>query len=201
MRPSSAPTRRDFLKNSALGTAALGAVGGEQLTAADDTAARSKAKSKIRIGTRINPAWMRSAQDNDLRFLKQIGVDYVDIELDMIQGYRETGLITKEAFKEIRSRFDAVGLKIERANSTLPHYVHAHVGRSEGQREIDNLRKCAEMVVEAECPVFGIQACQATAHLQGGGGRTGWSRSRVGRQLFGLDIEASRNVQPAYQVT
>lgn len=202
MRPSIPRTRRDFLRQSTLGTAALGAMGAERLAAADDSVARTKPKSKIRIGTRINPAWMRSENDNDLRFLKQIGVDYVDIELDMIPGYRETGLFTKSAFKELRSRFDAVGLKIERANSTLPHYTNAHIGRTEGQREIDNLRKCAELVVEAECPVFGIQACQATAHLKGGG-RAGWSRKQ-GRGGYGysaFDIEASKKVTPAYRVT
>ncbi len=183
-----------------MGTAALGAATGSAGADTDSTA-RGKARSKIRIGTRINSAWLRSEQDNDLRFLKQLGVDYVDIELDLIPGYRETGLITRAALQELRARFDVVGLKIERANTTLPHYLNAHLGRPEGQREIDQLRKCAEVIVAAECPVFGIQACQASAHLPRGA-RAGWSRQR-GRGGYGypaFSAEAARNVQPAYRV-
>ena len=43
-------------------------------------------KHRIRIGTRISPAWLRSPNDGDLRFLKQIGVDALDIELVMVKG-------------------------------------------------------------------------------------------------------------------
>jgi len=198
-----ASTRREFLKQSTLATATAATIGAQCTTAAGNDGSRPKAKSKIRIGTRINPAWMRSENDNDLRFLKQIGVDYVDIELDMIDGYRDTGLVTRQAFKDLRTRFEAVGLQIERANSTLPHYLNAHIGRPEGQREIDNLRKCAELVAEAGCPVFGIQACQASAHLKGGGARIGWSRKQ-GRGGYGysaFDIETSQQAKPTYRVT
>ena len=38
----------------------------------------------IRIGTRISPDWLE--RPDDLKFLKQIGVDYVDITLDMVDG-------------------------------------------------------------------------------------------------------------------
>ena len=59
-------------------------------------APRPKRKTKIRIGTRINPSWMKSEQDNDLRYLKQIGVNHVDITLDMIEGYAEHGEFTRK---------------------------------------------------------------------------------------------------------
>src|SRR5215813_2078789 len=88
------PDRRRFLQQSALGTAA--AVAG-RATAAEEPARPPRGKTKIRIGTRISPAWLKSDKDNDLRFLKQIGVDYVDITLDAVKGYTETGSFTAQA--------------------------------------------------------------------------------------------------------
>ena len=43
----------------------------------------------MRIGTRVSPDWLDSPED--LRFLTQIGVDAVDITMDMVPGYIETG--------------------------------------------------------------------------------------------------------------
>ena len=40
---------------------------------------------KIRIGTRISKDWLNSPED--LKFLKQIGIDYASIVLDMVDGY------------------------------------------------------------------------------------------------------------------
>jgi mannonate dehydratase len=196
--------RRDFLRHTALGATALATVAGLQnpASAAEEAAKRPKRKTKIRVGTRINPGWMKSENDNDLRFLKQIGVDYVDIELGLVKGYSGNGFFTKDAFKELTDRFDAVGLRIERANSTLPHYVNAHLARPEGQREIDNLRKCAELVAEASIPVFGIQACQADAHVKRGPRATRTAQSGRGGYRYQLfEVEKTKDVKPAYPVT
>ena len=43
----------------------------------------------MRIGTRVSPDWLDRPED--LRFLVQIGVDAVDITMDMVPGYMETG--------------------------------------------------------------------------------------------------------------
>ncbi|MDP7231871.1 MAG: hypothetical protein QF908_01015 [Dehalococcoidia bacterium] len=43
----------------------------------------------IKIDTRISAEWIN--RPDDLSFLKQIGVDYVDIVLDMVEGYQEAG--------------------------------------------------------------------------------------------------------------
>ena len=43
----------------------------------------------MKIGTRISPDWLN--RPNDLAFLKQIGVDCVDITLDICPGYSEAG--------------------------------------------------------------------------------------------------------------
>ncbi len=198
-------SRRDFVKHAALGVTALGAVGSmpNHTLSADDAAGKKKRKHRIRIGARINPAWMNSPNDDDLRFLKQIGVDRADITLDLVKGYRETGSITKTALKELIDRLDAVGLPIERANSFGHHYVNAYLARPEGQRDIDKLKKIGELLAEAEIPVFGIQACQASLHIAGS--RGGWTRQqgRGGYSYSAFDLSRSQARLPKtkYKVT
>lgn len=202
MNPSiQQPGRREFLKQTALGATALGA-GAARAGHADDKTPRKK--TKIRIGTRISPAWLKSENDNALRFLKQIGVDYVDITLDAVKGYQENGVFTQEALKEYIDRLGGVGLRIERANSLSPYYLNAHLGRASGDREIDNLKRVTELVVKAEIPVFGIQACQASQHLKKGD-RPGWSKKqgRGGYEYISFDqAQAEKTApKPEYEVT
>jgi mannonate dehydratase len=160
-------------------------------------------QSRIRIGARISPAWLRSPDDADLRFLKQIGVDALDIELVMVKGYRETGAITRSALRELMDRFDAVGLRIERANALGDFILNAHLARPQGRREIDNLKQIGEVLAEAEIPVYGIQACQATLHVDRA--RAGWSRKAgrggYGHPAFDLDASEASLPQPKYPVT
>src|SRR5262249_30230791 len=160
------------LRHTAVSTAALGPLTSLPHAATAGDSPGAKRRTKIRIGARISPAWLKSDHDNDLRFLKQIGVDYVDITLDMVKGYAETGCFTKAALQEFLDRLAAVGLRVERANSLGPYYLNAHLGRADGQREIDNLKKIGELLAQAEIPVYGIQACQATQHVKNA--RAGW---------------------------
>lgn len=193
--------RREFVKQTACGAATLGPLAAwSSATAAD--APPTRTKSNIRIGTRINAAWLNSPQDNDLRFLKQIGVDFVDIELALIEGYTETGRFSGEALRKFLDRLTAVGLRVERANSLGPQYLNAHLARSGGQAEIDNLCRVAELVAKAEIPVFGIQACQASQHVKNP--RAGWTtkEGRGGYRYLAFDIEQSRTApKPEYPVT
>ena len=205
MNDSSKPRRRDFVKRAALGAAALGTAGFlPQPRAAADVADRTiKPKTRIRIGTRIHRGWLKSENDNDLRFLKQIGLDYVDITLDMVEGYPERGVFTRDALREFIDRLNAVGLRIERANSHGSQYLNAHLNRPGGQREIDKLKKIGELLAEAEIPVYGIQACQASLHSKGP--RRGWNRKR-GRggytyPEFELEKSEAAAPKPEYQVT
>ncbi len=199
-----ASNRRDFVKQAALGTVALGAVGGlPGQSAAETTAGSNRTKSNIRIGCRFNDQWLKSANDNDLRYFKQIGVDHVDITLALVKGYTENGICTKSDLQALIKRLDGVGLKIERMNSLGNHYVNAHLNRSEGQQEIDKLKKVGDMLADAEIPVFGIQACQAANHIENS--RAGWvrSRGRGGYQHLSFDIDRSesRSPKPKYKVT
>jgi mannonate dehydratase len=196
--------RRSFLKQTALGAAALAPLAAPlPAVAAEKPATPDKPKSKIRIGCRFGEPWLKSQGDEDLRFFKQIGVDYVDIELALIPGYVETGIFSKADFQAFLDRLDGVGLSVERANSLGPQCLNAHLGRPEGQREIDNLKRIGEMVAEAEIPVFGIQACQASLHVDGA--RSGWSerqgRGGYGYPSFNLQRSLADAPKPKYQVT
>jgi mannonate dehydratase len=196
-------TRRRFVIR-AVSTATVTALA--QLQGATTVAAAEppvKSRTKIKIGTRISLEWLKSADDNDLRFLKQIGVDGLDIELVMVKGYRETGRITAPALRELVSRFDAVGLRIERANALGDYILNAHLARPEGQREIDNLKQIGDVLSAAEIPVYGIQACQASLHAAGA--RRGWTR-RKGRggytyPAFDPGAADAPPPQPRYKVT
>jgi mannonate dehydratase len=201
-------TRRGFVRQ-AVRSAAVASVAAIQGSIAADSALaqpappKAQTRTKIRIGTRISPEWLRGADDNDLRFLKQIGVDAVDVELVMVQGYRETGRITAPALHELVTRLDAVGLRIERANALGDYIVNAHLARPEGQREIDNLKRIGEVLSAAEIPVYGIQACQASLHASGG--RAGWTR-RKGRggyvyPAFDPGAAGARPAKARYAVT
>jgi mannonate dehydratase len=195
--------RRDFIKVAAAGAVALGAASGDTQGKASAADNQSKRKTKIRIGARFNGDWLHSKNDDDLRFFKQIGVDYVDIELGLIPGYEEHGVFSKAAFHEFVNRLDAVGLKIERANSLGPFYLNAQMNRPEGQKEIDNVKRTAEIVAAYEIPVFGIQACQASLHVDNSRGGWGRQQGRGGYGYPSFDIERAKAKapKPKYKTT
>lgn len=200
MPSSPRPSRREFVQQAIVGAAALGSAGAEPARAAEPPARR---RSKIRIGARFGAEWLASTNDDDLRFFKQIGVDDVDIELRLIPGYAEHGVFAKADLQAFIRRLDAVGLKIERANSLGPMCLNAHLNRPEGQREIDNLKRIGEMLADEQIPVFGIQACQASLHVDQG--RAGWSR-QTGRggyayPSFSRQRAEADSPRPKYQVT
>ena len=70
----------------------------------------------MKIGTRISPDWLD--RPNDLAFLKQIGVDCVDITLNICPGYSEAGgRANRAGLEQVVETIDKAGLKIERANT------------------------------------------------------------------------------------
>jgi len=101
----------------------------------------------IRIGTRISADWLD--RPDDLKFIKQIGVDYVDIVLDMVPGYNEAGgRATREDLAQVIENLNDVGLKIERANAICVHYANAFLGLPGGEREIENFRSTPNFAVK-----------------------------------------------------
>ena len=114
----------------------------------------------MRLGTRVSADWID--RPDDLRFLKQIGIDYVDIVLDMVAGYGDAGgRANREGLREVVEKLDRAGLKIERANTTSGDYRNAYLGRPGAEREIENLMVNAELCGEFGIPVMGIQCFPA----------------------------------------
>ncbi len=186
-----------------MGTVALGTASSLAQQPAAAAALAARPKSSIRIGVGSGIPWLKSKNDDDLRFFKQIGVDYVNIEFGMVKGYQEYGVVTKADFQEFVKRLDAVGLKIERANTDGLKYLNAHLARPEGQKEIDKLKRIGEIVADTEIPVYGIQACQAILHVQNA--NNGWvpkrGRGGYGYHEFAIARSKSRKPRPKYKVT
>ena len=114
----------------------------------------------LKIGTRINPTWLD--KPNDLAFLKQIGVDVVDITLDICPGYREAGgRANREGLQHGGERIGGAGLEVERANTFNQDCARVFLDQPGGEQEIENLQVNAELCGEFGFPVMGIQAFQA----------------------------------------
>jgi mannonate dehydratase len=198
------PDRRDFVKQVTLGTVATATtVSFGSLSLPSSIADSPFRAGPMRIGVRMNAHFFKSKTDEDLQFIKQIGVDYVDIDLRLIDRYREDGSLSKSDLQEYVKRLDAAGLRIERANSRAPFYLNALMHHEGGQREIDKLRRVCELVTEAEIPVFGIQSFGA-AHVVDNP-QLGWAsrRGRGGYKYFNFDVARSEQQpsRPKYLVT
>ena len=114
----------------------------------------------MKIGTRISPDWLD--HPDNLRFLKQIGVDCVDITLDICPSYSEAGgRANREGLEKVVETIDKAGLKIERANTFNSDYIKTFLGQPGSEGEINNLIANAELCGEFDLPVMGIQCFQA----------------------------------------
>ena len=132
----------------------------------------------MKIGTRISPTWLDSP--DDLAFLKQIGVDAVDITLDICPGYNEAGgRANREGLDLVVERLGAAGLQVERANTYGHHCGKTFLDQPGWEREIENLQTNVELCGEFGFPLMGIQAFQAgqladlsgvTEYVEGRGG-------------------------------
>jgi mannonate dehydratase len=150
----------------------------------------------IKIGTRISADWLK--QPDDLKFLQQIGVDCVDITLDICPGYLEAGgRANRSGLQQVAEAVDAAGLKVERANTSNRDYQKTFLGQPGHEQEIDNLIHNAELCAEFGFPVMGIQCFQAT-HFPGFPGllKT-WVEGRGGHQHLKMNLSAALDQPPA----
>ncbi len=110
----------------------------------------------MRIGTRISPDWLDRPED--LRFLTQIGVDAVDITMDMVPGYVESGgAVTREGMAMVVDKLGEAGLVIERANCLRQYFDEAYIGGPNAEQETRNGCINAEICGEFNIPVLGVQ--------------------------------------------
>ena len=157
----------------------------------------------MRIGVRANQQTLASGGDDYLRFLQQIGVDCIDIELGMVAGYNETGCFTRAALHDLVARFAAAGLQIERANARNSKHLDALIGGPNAAQQRDALCTMAELLGEADVPVFGVQCFQAdNARSSSTTGRS-WPAGRGGYRYYHFDQAAEEAIQdpPRFTVT
>ena len=114
----------------------------------------------IKIGTRISPDWLDRPQD--LAFLKQIGVDVVDITMDICPGYNQAGgRADRQGLTHVVEILDKAGLKVERANTLNKHFAKIFLGQDGAEHELESAQINAELCGEFGIPVMGIQCFQA----------------------------------------
>ncbi|MCH7735528.1 MAG: mannonate dehydratase [Chloroflexi bacterium] len=150
----------------------------------------------IRIGTRISPDWLE--RPDDLRFLKQIGVDYVDITLDMVEGYRQSGgRIDRAGVDKVVEQLGEYGLEIERANFLSAELLPVYLGSDDSDRIIDNAAHSADVIGEAGVPLLGLQIFAAANLLAGGqAGEYSWREGRGDYQYLHIDMRESVKEAP-----
>ena len=149
----------------------------------------------MKLGTRISPDWLD--RPDDLKFLKQIGVDCVDITLDICPGYKEAGgRANREGLEQVVEAIDQAGLKIERANTFNRDYFRTFLGQPGSEQETDNLIRNAELCGEFKLPVMGIQCFQAAQFPGFSDGLHSWIEGRGGYRHLKVDLTRALD-QPA----
>ena len=110
----------------------------------------------MRIGTRISPDWLDRPED--LRFLTQIGVDAVDITMDMVPGYMESGgAASRDGMAMVVDKLGEAGQVIERANCLSRQFHDVYLGGPNAEQETRNACINAELCGEFDIPVLGVQ--------------------------------------------
>jgi mannonate dehydratase len=151
----------------------------------------------MKIGTRISPDWLQ--RPDDLKFLKQIGVDVVDITMDICPGYVEAGgRANRAGLQQVAETLDAAGLKAERVNTLNRDYVRTFLDQPGQEQEIENLQINAELCGEFGFPIMGIQCFQASLMPGFPKGLYSWAEGRGGYQHVRVDMRDALD-QPVRQ--
>lgn len=149
----------------------------------------------MKIGTRISPDWLHRPED--LKFLKQIGVDVVDITLDICPGYKEAGgKANRAGLQQVAETLDAAGLQVERANTLNHDYLHTFLDQPGQEQEIENLQINAELCGEFGFPVMGIQCFQASLMPDFPTEYRSWVEGRGGSRHLRFDLRNALELPP-----
>ena len=141
------------------------------------------------IGTRISPEWLE--RPDDLRFLKQVGVDVVDITMSLIPGYEESGRLSREGLGRAVELLAAADLRIERINSTGDQTRKTFLGLEGWEEELDNLAHNTELCGEFGLPVLGVQCFQAASFGHFPEQPQAWVEGRGGYKYMRSELSAA----------
>ena len=137
------------------------------------------------VSAYIHPKWFESEGDQDLHFLKQIGVDHVDVSLNLIDGYEATGAFEKDDLAHLVNRLDKAGLKIERVTARGRALSANGQDALNVHEEIDKLCRVTEMVGEAGIPVMlPFSPSLESTHRQSATLGTGYFQGQYAGQLI-----------------
>ncbi len=106
------------------------------------------------VSAYIHPKWFESEGDRDLHYLKQIGVDHVDVSLNLIEGYEENGTFKSDGLDRLVDRLRKAGLKIERVTARGKALSENGNSQADLQKEIEKVCRVTEMVGNAGIPVM-----------------------------------------------
>jgi mannonate dehydratase len=149
----------------------------------------------VLVGTRISPEWLD--RPDDLRFLKQVGVDVVDITMSLIPGYSDTGRLSREGLQRAVELLAAAELRIERINSTGDATRRTFLGQPGSAEELDNLAHNAQLCADFDLPVLGVQCFQATSFGHFPAASHEWVEGRGGYQYLHSDLREALKPKPA----
>ena len=149
----------------------------------------------MKIGTRISPDWLDRPED--LRFLAQIGVDCVDITMNICPGYTDAGgRANRDGLSRVVDVLGEAGLRVERANTLNRDYIKSFLGLPGAEQEIDHLIANTELCGEFGFPVMGIQCFQA-GQCPGFPGRAdSWPTGRGGYRHLQVDLSDALDKPP-----
>ena len=149
----------------------------------------------MRIGTRISPDWLDRPED--LRFLAQIGVDAVDITMDMVPGYVESGgAVTRDGMAMVVEKLGEADLVIERANCWRQYFDEAYMGGPNAEQETRNGCINAEICGEFDIPVLGIQPYGPGASRQSLPSLNRWVKGRGGYEHLRFELADAMSKPP-----
>ena len=159
------------------------------------------------VSAYIHPKWFESEGDQDLHYLKQIGVDHVDISLNLIEGYETTGIFDIDDLLRLVDRLGRAGLKIERVTARGRALREDPGDAIDVNEEIDKLCRVTEMVGKAEIPVMlPFSPSLEKTHRQSAALGTGYFQGQYAGQLIdpampGWEERAGRGgyIFPAYR--
>jgi D-mannonate dehydratase len=159
------------------------------------------------VSAYIHPKWFESEDDRDLHYLKQIGVDYVDVSLNLIKDYEATGIFERSDLARLVDRLGRAGLKIERVTARGRAVREDPGDVIDLNEETDNLCRVTEMVGGAGIPVMlPFSPSLEKTHRQGAALGTGYFQGQYAGQLIdpgmtGWEERSGRGgyVFPAYR--
>jgi mannonate dehydratase len=141
--------------------------------------------------------FVRDLTDSGLRWLKQIGVDDIDLRLQYVPEYAETGSLEAPALGRVVDRFKSFGLRIGIVNLAIEHLWDIYFDRPGAERQIENIRLLLPRLADVGIDLVGIKPNNAQylppAHIPG-------STQEIGRGGYvrrGIDLNEARETMDA----